>query len=323
MVPPRAYLPEGVPNYVTKEGLDALKEELKNLETERVKAGDNYIQVNFLDATIKQLVGRINSAVEVDLSKVSKDMVSFGAWVRYNGRVVRIVGVDEADVNKGLVSFVSPIAKLLIGKKAGDFIELKGKDRIVVEEVSFEPMILTQIVHDKPVVTMAPTEKRKPKSIEQELPPVVQEQPIVEDQDKDLPAPAEGPCRYEPEVNPVEFLPIVNERGNIVGRAMYVELHQGNKMLHPVVHLHVVNGKGATTRLYWWHVAFGDSPEKTLKRKMAETLGLSGAVPKLKRQYIRESKTEKELVYVFTVVSEEDLPLSPEGKEYIELFAKD
>jgi len=322
MVPPRAYLPEGVPNYVTKEGLDALKEELKSLEEERVKAGDNYIMVNFIDATIKQLVGRINSAVEVDLSKVSKDTVSFGAWVRYNGRVVRIVGVDEADVNKGLVSFVSPIAKVLIGKKAGDVIEL-GKERVEVEEVSFEPMTLTQIVHDKPVVTAATTKRQKPKTIEQELPQIVQEQPIVENKDKELPVQADGPRRFEPEENPIEFLPIVNDRGNIVGRAMYVELHKGNKMLHPVMHLHVINGKGETTRLYWWHVAFGDTPEKTLKRKMSETLGLSGVNPKLKRQYIRESKTEKELVYVFTIVSEEDLPFPPEGKEYVDLFAKD
>ena len=322
MVPPRAYLPEGVPNYVTKEGLDALKEELKNLETERVKAGDNYIMVNFIDATIKQLVGRINSAVEVDLSKVSKDMVSFGAWVRYNGRVVRIVGVDEADVNKGLVSFISPIAKVLLGKKAGDVIELKGKERVVVEEVSFEPMTLTQIVHDKPVETTAPTERRKPEAIEQALPQIVEEQPVVEGVDQALPVQEDGPRRFEPEVNPVEFLPIVNERGNIVGRAMYVELHQGNKMLHPVAHLHVINGKGEAW-LYWWHVAFGDTPEKTLRRKMTETLGLSGAAPKLKRQYIRESKTEKELVYVFTVVSEEDLPIPPEEAAYIDLFAKD
>ena len=326
MVPPRAYLPEGVPNYVTKEGLDELKEELKSLEAERVKAGDNYIMVNFIDATIKQLVGRINSAVEVDLSKVSKDTVSFGAWVRYNGRVVRIVGVDEADVNKGLISFVSPIAKVLIGKKAGDVIELKGSkgmERVEVEEVSFEPMTLTEMVHDKPVVTAVPTERRKSEIIEQELPPIVQEQPIVEDDNKDLSAPMDRPRRFEPEENPIEFLPIVNERGNIVGRAMYVELHKGNKMLHPAVHLHVINGKGETTRLYWWHVAFGDTPEKTLRRKMVETLGLSEVVPKLKRQYIRESKTEKELVYVFTVVSEEDLPISPERMDYIELFAKD
>ena len=320
-VPMRAYLPEGVPNYVTKEGLEALKEELKNFEAERLKAGDNYIMANFLDATMKLLIDRINSAVEVDLPK-TKDTVSFGAWVRYNGRVVRIVGVDEADVNKGLISFVSPIAKMLIGKKAGDVIELKGKERIMVEEVSFEPMPLTQMVYDKPLETTAPTERQKPETIEQELPQIKEEQLFVE-ADVELPAPAVGPHRFVPEENPIEFLPIVNERGNIVGRAMYVELHKGNKMLHPVAHLHVINGQGETTRLYWWHVAFGETPEKTLKRKMAETLGLSGVNPKLKRQYIRESKTEKELVYVFMVVSEEDLPIPPEGKEYVSLFEKD
>ena len=319
----RAYLPEGVPNYVTKEGLEALKEELKDLEVERVKAGDNYIMVNFIDASIKLLVDRINSAVEVDLSKSKKDTVSFGAWVRYKGRVVRIVGVDEADVNKGLISFISPIAKLLMGKKAGDIIELKGSEKIKVEEVSFEPMELTQIINDKPVKTSTTTEKRPSRIIEERPEQIEQPQPIEEHVAVASPSKAEGPRRFEPEVNATEFLPIVNERGNIVGRAMYVELHQGNKMLHPVAHLHVMNGRGETTRRYWWHVAFGDPPEKTLKRKMAETLGLFGANPKLKRQYIRETKTEKELVYVFTVVSEEDLPITPEGKEYLGLFEKD
>ena len=333
MVPPRAYLPEGVPNYVTKEGLDALKKELKNLEAEHVKAGDNYIMRNFIDASIKQLVSRINSAVEIDLSKVSKDTVSFGAWVRYNGRVVRIVGVDEADVNKGLISFVSPIAKSLIGKKVGDVIELKGskgKERVEVEEVSFEPMTLTQIVHDKPMETQKITPRHVDfsPSMEEPLDCFVAPQSSTPrndelDDDIDLPTEADGPRRFEPEMNPVEFLPIVNERGNIVGRAMYVELHNGNKMLHPAVHLHIINGKGETTRLFWWHVAFGDTPEKTLKRKMVESLGLSGLVPKLKRQYIRESKTEKELVYVFTIVSVEDLPIPPEEAAYIDLFAKD
>ena len=321
-VPMRAYLPEGVPNYVTKEGLEALKEELKDLEAERLKAGDNYIMANFLDATMKLLIDRINSALEVDLPK-AKDTVSFGAWVRYNGRVVRIVGVDEADVNKGLISFISPIAKLLIGKKTGDVMELKGEAKIVVEEVSYEPMPLTQIAHDKSVEPLAASEKRPRRIVEDNPEPIAQTPSVVENDTVDMPTQSEGPRRFEPEVNATEFLPIVNERGNIVGRAMYVELHEGNKMLHPVAHLHVLNGMGETMGLYWWHVAFGDTPEKTLKRKMAETLGLSGVNPKLKRQYIRESKTEKELVYVFTVVSEEDLPITPEGKEYSELFEKD
>ena len=322
-VPMRAYLPEGVPNYVTKEGLEALKKELKDLEAERVKAGDNYIMVNFIDASIKLLVDRINSAVEVDLSKSNKETVSFGAWVQYNGRVVRIVGVDEADVNNGLISFISPIAKLLIGKKAGNVIELKGSGKIAVEEVSFDPMELTQIINDKPAKTLPPTEKRSRRIIEEQPEPTAEAQLIVEDKTVAEPVKSDESRKYEPEVNDIEFLPIVNERGNIVGRAMYVELHKGNKMLHPVAHLHVINGKGETTRRYWWHVAFGDTPEKTLKRKIAETLGLSGVNPKLKRQYIRDAKTEKELVYVFTVVSEEDLPITPEGKEYLEVFEKD
>ena len=319
----RAYLPEGVPNYVTKEGLEALKEELKGLEEERLKSGDNYIMVNYIDASIKLLVDRINSAVEVDLFKSNKDAVSFGAWVRYNGRVVRIVGVDEADVNKGLISFISPVAKLLIGKKVGDVIELKGTEKITVEEVSFEPMELTQIINDKPVKTSTTTERRPRRIIEEQPELRTQAQSIEEHVAVASPSKIEGPRRFMPEVNATEFLPIVNERGNILGRAMYVELHKGNKMLHSVAHLHVINGKGETTGRYWWHVAFGDTPEKTLKRKMAETLGLSEVNPKLKRQYIRETKTEKELVYVFTVVSEEDLPITPEGKEYLGLFEKD
>ena len=210
----------------------------------------------------------------------------------------------------------------MIGKKAGDIIELKGSEKIVVEEVSFDPMATTQMVTGSPAKTSQATEKRPRRIIEERSEPIAQT-PVIEDNVVDMSAQVEGPRRFEPEVNPIEFLPIVNERGNIVGRAMYVELHQGNKMLHPVAHLHVMNGKGETTRLYWWHVAFGDTPEKTLKRKMAETLGLSGVAPKVKRQYIKESKTERELVYVFTVVSEEDLPIPPEGKDYIDLFAKD
>ena len=85
----------------------------------------------------------------------------------------------------------------------------------------------------------------------------------------------------------------------------------------------IMNSKGETTGPYWWHVAFGETPEKTLKRKMEETLGLSGVKPKLKRQYIREANNERELVYIFSMVSDENLPKNPETKDYIDLFAKD
>ena len=323
MVPLRAYLPEGVPNYVTKEGLAALNEELKNLEAERAKAGEDYILGNFIDAKMKLLIGRINSAVEVDLSKTDKDKVGFGAWVRYNGRVVRIVGVDEANVDQGLVSFISPIAKALTGKKSGDVIEMKGAEKIVVEAISYEPMALTQVLSDKPVKTATKTEKKTQSTLEEKIAQIAQTTQPKQNEVIDTSTKEEGPRIFEPEMNPMEFLPIVNERGNIVGRALYLELHQGNKMLHPVIHLHVLNGQGKTTGLYWWHVAFGDTPEKTLKRKLAETPGLSGVKPTLKRQYLREAKNEKELVFVFTVVSDEKLLESPEDKAYLDLFAKD
>ena len=319
MVPLRAYLPDGVPNYVTREGLAALNEELRDLEAELAKAGDNYIMSNFIQAKMKLLISRISSAVVVDLSKVDKSTVSFGAWVRYNGRTVRIVGVDEADVDKGLISFTSPLAKLLMGKKVGEIIELKGGERITVEEVSYEPMELTKIKRSG----TATTERTSLGTVKKANVQIEQAQQDAREETADLTVEADGPRRFEPEVDPMEFLPIVNERGNIMGRALYVELHSGNKMLHPVTHLHVLNGKGETTRRYWWHVAFGDTPEKTLKRKMSEALGLSGVKPQLKRQYIREVKTEKELVYVFTIVSEESLPETPEGKDYLEFFEKD
>ena len=128
---------------------------------------------------------------------------------------------------------------------------------------------------------------------------------------------------FVPENDIMEFLPVGNERGIIVGRALQMELHKGNKILHPVVHLHVINNRGEVVRRYWWHVAFGDAPEKTLKRKMQETLGLTAVKPKLKKQYIRETKTEKELVYVYFINSDENLLKTPEGKEYFDIFAKD
>lgn len=326
MVPPRAYLPEGVPNYVTKEGLTALNEELKTLEAERAKVGENYIMGNFIEAKMKLLIDRISSAVEVDITKAKKGIVSFGAWVRYNGRVVRIVGVDEADINNGLISFTSPLAKSLMGKKAGETFELKGPkgtEKITVEQVSFEPLELSQIANDKPRGIPATAEKKSQENVKKNLVEIGQTQQKARENDIDLSVEDDGPRRFKPEVNLMEFLPVVNERGNIMGRALYVELHNGNKMLHPVVHLHVMNAKGETTRRYWWHVSFGETPDKTLKRKMQEVIGLSEVKPQLKRQYIRETKTEKELVYVFSVVTEEDLPETPERKEYLELFAKD
>ena len=333
MVPPRAYLPKGMPNYVTSEGLEALRKEREALENERVTANGNYIMSNFIDAKMKLLIDRINTAVEVDLTKANKETVSFGAYVKYNGRTVRIVGVDEADFSKGLLSFISPVAKALVGKKVGDKFEIKvpkGTETIEVQGVWYEKQELSEVAVKQNVTSI---DKEIPRSARNDNRCVVDSGRDaachVRQEDEEVPRISDArndsgfiDC-FVPEENIMEFLPVVNERGIIVGRALQMELHKGNKILHPAVHLHVINNKGEVVRRYWWHVAFGDSPEKTLKRKMSEVLGLSGVKPKLKKQYIRETKAEKELVYVYILNSDENLLKSPEGKEYFDIFAKD
>ena len=136
MVPPRADLPEGITNYVTRIGMDELLEEKERLIAEREQLDYNNekerrIAFNHINAKLQLLNSRINSAIIVDLGKQPQNVVRFGAMVtlkigdetklnRY-----QIVGVDEADVSKGKISFISPIARLLIDKKVGDKAILK------------------------------------------------------------------------------------------------------------------------------------------------------------------------------------------------------
>lgn len=50
--------------------------------------------------------------------------------------------------------------------------------------------------------------------------------------------------------NALEMLPLVDERGNVIGKATRGECHNGSHLLHPVVHLHVFNLQG---KLYLQH----------------------------------------------------------------------
>ena len=335
MVPPRAYLPKDMPNYVTSEGLALLNKEREDLENERVAVSGNYIMSNFVDAKMKLLISRINTAVEMDLTKANKETVSFGAYVKYNDRIVRIVGVDEADYTKGLLSFISPVAKALLGKKVGDRFEIKvpkGTETIEVQGIWYEAVPLTYDVISTEAKRSGEisSQGRREANVGRGFLDKLEMTPSVSIVNQDEVPRAEGARNdrgsvdcFVPENDIMAFLPVVNERGIIVGRALQMELHKGNKILHPAVHLHVINNKGVVTRKYWWHVAFGDTPEKTLKRKMQEILGIAAIKPKLKKQYIRETKTEKELVYVYILNSDENLLKTPEDKEYFDIFAKD
>ena len=315
MVLPRAFLPQGVPNYVTPEGLLLLNEEMEGLKKERAEAASNYILINHIEAKMRQLSERINTAVLIDPAKSNPDVVSFGFYVRYNDKTIRIVGVDEADASKGLISFLSPIAKSLIGKRKGDVFDVKvprGTERIEVKEVNSQPTLttnqheITQMIGVKSVQISGQTSTTNQRKSTQIV--SVTSESMCESS-KDTGQKINDKISQVTQNDSTEFLPIVNERGNIVGRALHLEIHNGNKLLHPAVHLLVYNSNKEIVAEYNWHVAFGETPEKTLKRKLKESESLvetygrmsENIKPKFKKQYIREDKNEKELVTVFVV----------------------
>lgn len=113
--------------------------------------------------------------------------------------------------------------------------------------------------------------------------------------------------------NNKEMFPIVDEDGNITGAATRGECHNGSKLLHPVVHLHVFNSKGELylqKRPEWkdiqpgkWdtsvggHIDLGENVEMALRREAREELGIEDFTPQLLGQYVFESDREKELVF--------------------------
>ena len=115
-----------------------------------------------------------------------------------------------------------------------------------------------------------------------------------------------------------EMLPLVDEQGNIIGAATRGECHDGTKRLHPVVHLHVYNGRGEVylqKRPDWktiqpgkWdtavggHIDQGENVELALKREAGEELGIEDFTPEQVAKYVFESEVERELIFVFKTV---------------------
>ncbi len=152
MIPQRAYLPPGVANFVTSEGMDQLLKEKEELTNERENPGianenEKRIARNFVNAKLQLLNNRIAEARIVEISEQQSDEITFGARVTLKTgtagtlKTFRIVGVDEADISKGKISFISPLAKVLMNKKTGDNVTLKrDKEDIVFEiiEISYK-----------------------------------------------------------------------------------------------------------------------------------------------------------------------------------------
>lgn len=145
MVPKRAYLPGGVTNFVTRNGMEQLLAEKEALIREREELSvsnenERRIAVNYINARLLLLNNRIAEARIIDPKDQPQDEITFGATATLkniaSGKIqdFQIVGVDEADIAKGKVSFISPLARALINKKTGDRVTLKReKDEFVFE----------------------------------------------------------------------------------------------------------------------------------------------------------------------------------------------
>ncbi|MFA5326933.1 MAG: NUDIX domain-containing protein [Prolixibacteraceae bacterium] len=112
-----------------------------------------------------------------------------------------------------------------------------------------------------------------------------------------------------------EWLPLVDENGVIIGKAPRSVCHNGQKLLHPVVHLHVLNNQknvylqmrppdklvqpGKWDTSVGGHISVGETLETALKREAWEEIGLQDFSARLVKTYRWDSEFESELVYVF------------------------
>ncbi len=144
-------LPRGAKNYITPEGMQRLRDELNHLRTverpqvvetvswaagngDRSENGD-YIygkkRLREIDRRMRFLIKRMEIAEVVDPARqTNRDQVFFGATVTYvDGkeveRTVRIVGVDEARLERGEISWIAPVARALMKAWDGDIVKMR------------------------------------------------------------------------------------------------------------------------------------------------------------------------------------------------------
>lgn len=133
-----ASLPPGVKNYITPDGEKALREELESLGAGG-KPEDAALEQRLLQ--IREILA---SAVVAPIPPEGETRVRFGARVTVRDAretvEYRIVGVDEADIDRNWISWRSPLATALLNKQPGDRVSFRapaGEQRLEILRVSY------------------------------------------------------------------------------------------------------------------------------------------------------------------------------------------
>lgn len=101
----------------------------------------------FVESRISEIQSKLANAEVIDIASIKSDRITFGATVTLMDLetdeevTYQIVGEEESDVKNGRISVFSPLARSLIGKKAGDVVEFKspkGEKEFEVLNFSFK-----------------------------------------------------------------------------------------------------------------------------------------------------------------------------------------
>ena len=154
-------------NYITPDGMKRLKDEaLRLIDLERpalvkiiswaASNGDrsengDYIygkrKLREIDKRIRLLTKKLDSAVAFDPEqREATEQVFFGATVSFrrskaHEKTVSIVGIDEADAKKGLISWISPLATSLLKSRIGDRVYLEtpnGREELEITAIQYK-----------------------------------------------------------------------------------------------------------------------------------------------------------------------------------------
>ena len=150
-IPKSAQLPSSTPNYTTTDGVERMRAELDRLSNVEAPAAakadltDREAKANVLrlEQRIAYLKACLRTAVPMNAAAQGNDTVRFGSTVTVQDQAgaefdYRIVGVDEIDLNRGWVSWLSPIAKALLNAKVGSTIAFRtprGEEQLKVVRI--------------------------------------------------------------------------------------------------------------------------------------------------------------------------------------------